>query len=89
MTCGVAVSEGGGDLPGAPACQWLEKERAYQFGNRPGWAVGQIWLGPVRFPCGLFFFFISFFLFYLLISGFIQIFCKFDSIQIKQIPKIF
>jgi hypothetical protein len=30
-----------------------------------------------------------FFLFYLLISGFIQIFCKFDSIQIKQIPKIF
>jgi hypothetical protein len=33
--------------------------------------------------------FISFFLFYLLISGFIQIFCKFDSIQIKQIPKIF
>jgi hypothetical protein len=37
------------------------KKPAYPFGCVQCWAMGRIWLGPVRFPCGL----LSFFIFFL------------------------
>jgi hypothetical protein len=68
-----AVSIGGDTLSGLGAMLGRGRIR--------GWAD----LVPPTF----FTFFISFFIFFYLNSDFFCIFCKFDSIQVKQIPELF
>jgi hypothetical protein len=76
-------------MTGGPSCQGERASLHTLLGRSPGGPWADLEAGPIwsLMTYSYFLYFLS--LFYFLISELFDIFCKFDSNQIKQLPKMF